>query len=197
MSFPYKTVLVVGATSGIGLALAEKLLSNGSHVIAVERRQENLDTLVQKHGKDKVSTVQFDITDLKGIPSFATSFAPSQYSHKTKANQATRVTKAHPSLDSVILNSGIQRPYDFTKPESINLENIDLEVTTNYTSYIHLLTAFLPHLQAQSHSSLIFTTSGLALSPITRCPNYCVTKAALHHLIPLPSARNSLLPTQD
>lgn len=27
------------------------------------------------------------------------------------------------------------------------------------------------------------TTSGLALVPITRCPNYCASKAALHHWI--------------
>jgi NADP-dependent 3-hydroxy acid dehydrogenase YdfG len=74
MSFPYKTVLVIGATSGIGLALSEKLVSNGSHVIAVGRRQENLDSLQQKHGKDKLSTYQFDITDLKGIPSFASTY---------------------------------------------------------------------------------------------------------------------------
>ena len=84
MSFPYKTVLVVGATSGIGLALAEKLISNGSHVIAVGRREENLDALVQKHGKEKISSVQFDITDLKAIPSFASSYVPSQ--HPLKAS---------------------------------------------------------------------------------------------------------------
>ncbi len=70
MQFQYKTVLVVGATSGIGLALAEKMIENGSHVIAVGRRQENLRSLVQKHGRERVSSVQFDITDLAGIPSF-------------------------------------------------------------------------------------------------------------------------------
>ena len=69
MAFIYQTVLVIGATSGIGLALAEKIVANGSHVIALGRRQENLDELVKKHGKDKVSTVKFDIADLNGIPS--------------------------------------------------------------------------------------------------------------------------------
>ena len=73
MYFPYKTVLVVGATSGIGLALSEKLIANGSYVIAVGRRQENLNSLVQKHGKDKVSSFQFDITNLVGIPDFVKS----------------------------------------------------------------------------------------------------------------------------
>lgn len=68
MPFTYKTVLVVGATSGIGLALTEKILANGSHVIALGRWQENLDELVKRHGKDKVSSVKFDIADLNSIP---------------------------------------------------------------------------------------------------------------------------------
>jgi NADP-dependent 3-hydroxy acid dehydrogenase YdfG len=71
MPFPYKNVLVVGATSGIGLALAERIIQNGSHVIALGRRQENLDALVAKHGNDKVSTVNFDIANLNGIPNLA------------------------------------------------------------------------------------------------------------------------------
>jgi NADP-dependent 3-hydroxy acid dehydrogenase YdfG len=73
MSFPYKTVLVLGATSGIGLALAEKLIENGSHVIAVGRRKENLESFVSKHGKEKASCIQFDITDLSSVPAFAES----------------------------------------------------------------------------------------------------------------------------
>ncbi|PQE06957.1 short-chain dehydrogenase oxidoreductase protein [Rutstroemia sp. NJR-2017a WRK4] len=167
MAFPYKTILVLGATSGIGLALAEKFIAHGAHVIAVGRRQENLDELVRKHGKEKVSAVAFDITRLGEIEGFVGS-----------------IIKSHPTLDSVFLNSGIQRGLDFTKPESIDLDNISLEMTTNYISYIHLAKYLLPHLQSLSTpTSLIFTTSGLALVPITRCGNYCASKAALHHLI--------------
>lgn len=70
LPFPYETVLVLGATSGIGLALAEKLVSNGSHVIAVGRRQENLHKLQEKHGKEKVSIYQFDVNELEKIPGF-------------------------------------------------------------------------------------------------------------------------------
>jgi NADP-dependent 3-hydroxy acid dehydrogenase YdfG len=68
MPFPYKTVLVIGATSGIGLALAEKMISVGAHVIVVGRRQENLDAFVQKHGGDRVSAMKFDIANLASIP---------------------------------------------------------------------------------------------------------------------------------
>jgi NADP-dependent 3-hydroxy acid dehydrogenase YdfG len=64
---------VIGATSGIGLALSEKMIENGSHVIAVGRRRESLDLFVQKHGKEKVSSFQFDITYLAGISDFVKS----------------------------------------------------------------------------------------------------------------------------
>jgi len=82
------------------------------------------------------------------------------------------------------MNSGMQRAIDFTRPDSINLATMDEEFLTNYTSFIHLTTHFLPFLQKQSvPSSLIYTTSGLALSPILRVPGYCASKAAWHHLI--------------
>lgn len=84
----------------------------------------------------------------------------------------------------IILNSGIQRGLDFSKPESIDLDSIDLEMKTNYFSYLHLIKAFLPFLQAkQNPTAIVFVTSGLALAPLTRCPNYCASKAALHSLI--------------
>lgn len=170
MTFSYKTVLVIGATSGIGLALAEKMIENGSHVIAVGRRQENLDSFIQKYGNDKASTIKFDITNLAAIPAFV-----------------EQVKKDHVDLDCVLLNSGIQRPLDFTNPEEINLDVVGEEFTTNYLSYIYLTTHLLPVLQRQSGngvpSSLIFVTSGLALIPILRCPGYCASKAAMHQLI--------------
>lgn len=63
MGFPYKTVLLVGATSGIGLALAERMIENGIFVIAVGRRKDRLDAFVSKHGSDKAAASQFDITE--------------------------------------------------------------------------------------------------------------------------------------
>ena len=73
---------------------------------------------------------------------------------------------------------------DFSKPETLDLDTIGLEMITNYTSYIHLLKVFLPHLIAsKKQTSVIATSSGLAMVPLYRCGNYCATKAALHQLI--------------
>ena len=75
MPFPYKRVLVIGATSGIGEALATKLIEEGSSVIVVGRRKDRLEEFVHKHGNDKAAAVPFDITDMDKIPSFVAKYA--------------------------------------------------------------------------------------------------------------------------
>lgn len=167
MSYAYNKTLVVGATSGIGWALAEKIVQNGKQVVIVGRRKERLDEFQQKYGSDKVHPIVFDISNLDEIAKFA-----------------QQVTSDHPDLDSVFLNAGIQRGFDFAKPETVDMSVLELEFRTNYLSYMYLTTAFTPFLQKQSEAtSFIYTTSGLALLPLPRCANYCASKAALHHMI--------------
>ncbi|OTB09482.1 hypothetical protein M426DRAFT_316031 [Hypoxylon sp. CI-4A] len=168
MPFPYKNVLLIGATAGIGLALAERMIENGIFVIGVGRRKERLDAFVAKHGSDKAAGSQFDITDFDKIESWAKG-----------------ITSKYPAIDAVILNSGIQRTLDFTKPQEIDLPRTLQELGTNYTSYLYLITYLLPHLQSQAPkpAGLVAVSSGLALVPLPRCGNYCATKAALHSLL--------------
>ncbi|KAF2493306.1 NAD(P)-binding protein [Lophium mytilinum] len=167
MSFHYNKILVIGATSGIGEAYAEKLIQDGKQVIVVGRRKDRLDPFVSKHGKEHVEAIQFDIKLLNQIPKFALD-----------------VTSTHPDLDCVLLNAGIQRAFDFSKPETVDLSILDEETLTNYTAFIHLTLAFIPHLQKQpGNTSLIYTSSGLALVPVARFLNYSASKAALHHFL--------------
>ncbi|KAH7396844.1 hypothetical protein DE146DRAFT_614993 [Phaeosphaeria sp. MPI-PUGE-AT-0046c] len=167
MSYAYGKTLVVGATSGIGWALAEKIVQDGKQVVIVGRRKERLDEFQQKHGSDKVHTIVFDISNLDEITRFAQT-----------------VTNDHPDLDSVFLNAGMQRGFDFSKPETVEMRVLELEFRTNYLSYMYLTTAFTPFLQKQEKAtSFIYTTSGLALLPLPRCANYSASKAALHHMI--------------
>lgn len=72
MSWPYKKVLIIGATSGIGEALAIRCINAGSNVIITGRRKERLAEFIHKYGKDKTSAVTLDVTELSKIPDFAT-----------------------------------------------------------------------------------------------------------------------------
>lgn len=67
MSFAYKKVLIIGATSGIGKALATKLVGNGTQVVISGRRKEKLDSFVQHHGAEKVKSKDFDIMQLDQV----------------------------------------------------------------------------------------------------------------------------------
>ncbi|KAL1976827.1 hypothetical protein VTN31DRAFT_3109 [Thermomyces dupontii] len=167
MAFPYKKVLILGATSGIGLAFAERLVQRGIFVIVTGRRKENLNNFVQKHGSDKAAAVPVDLTKLDALPGFAQT-----------------VKESHPDLDCVIFNSGIQRRSVFSEAEAINMDVIIQEMTVNYLSYLSLTKEFVPFFRPKENpTAFIYVTSGLALAPLLRCSNYCATKAALHHWI--------------
>lgn len=77
MPFQYSHVLMVGSISGIGAAMADRLVHEGVKVIAVGRRQDRLDEFVRRHGKDKASAVRFDIHERQNMDQFVSkSVAP-------------------------------------------------------------------------------------------------------------------------
>ncbi|KAJ5196586.1 Glucose/ribitol dehydrogenase [Penicillium cf. viridicatum] len=65
MAFPCKHVLLVGATSGIGRAMANRLIQAGIKVTVVGRRKQRLEEFVEKHGEEKASAMNYDGTQRK------------------------------------------------------------------------------------------------------------------------------------
>lgn len=96
MDITNSTVFIPGATSGIGLALAQRLQAAGSTVVIGGRRQSLLDSLAAEHG---FGTVQIDVSDAASIEAAAAS-----------------VLETHPSLDTLVTMSGIMRNEDLRSP---------------------------------------------------------------------------------
>lgn len=146
------------------------MVADNIFVIVIGRRKERLDAFVKEHGSDKAETSVFDITKMDRIPDYV-----------------AELTKKHPDLDLAFLNSGVQRPADFSKPESVDLDTIQEEILTNYTSQIALTKAFLPFLMARGAkgeaAGIAYTTSTLGLVPAPHVSNYSATKAAMHSFI--------------
>ncbi|KAI0702528.1 hypothetical protein BC835DRAFT_1321137 [Cytidiella melzeri] len=165
-----KCVLVIGATAGIGRALALAIhdLPSKPTVIVGGRRQERIDQLC-KNG-ERIEGVQVDATSGR---------------EELKAFVSGTIAK-YPQLDAVIFASGIQHPFNFSEPDKIDLDVLEAELTTNYTAVVTLTKFLMPHFLQLSDkgkpSFVVPITSNLALVPASHVPNYCATKAALHSL---------------
>jgi NAD(P)-dependent dehydrogenase (short-subunit alcohol dehydrogenase family) len=62
-----KVAVITGGNSGIGLATAQRFVSEGAYVFITGRRQNELDAAVRQIGEKKVSGVQSDVSNLADL----------------------------------------------------------------------------------------------------------------------------------
>lgn len=155
-----ETILITGATSGIGLGLAQRLHAQGHRLILTGRRQSLLDQATDAH--PRMTGYQNDITD------------PAQI-----ADLAARLAKDHPDLSTVVLNAGIMQPERLVTNQTPLTVAEDM-ITTNLLGPIRLTHALMPQLLAQPKAAIITVSSGLAFVPLAVTPTYSATKAAVH-----------------
>ena len=116
MPFPYTNVLITGATAGIGLALAERMIEKGVFVIAVGRRKDRLDALLAKHGADKIAVDNFDVSDVEAIPAWAKGWVVLLLSHVVSTmNFKCLLNEPKPVIQPII-------PY---QAESVNISMVN------------------------------------------------------------------------
>ncbi|WP_333873703.1 SDR family oxidoreductase [Methylobacter sp.] len=149
-----RTVLITGASSGIGRAIARNLLQQGHHVIGVSR-----DSGKFARQMDNFTPVQLDLSRLSDIP---------QKIHELE--------QAFPGIDAVVLCAGQGR---FGSVEEFSYSQIEDLMTLNFTSQAFLVKALLPALKRKDHSDLIFIGSEAALKGSRKGAMYCATKFAL------------------
>jgi NAD(P)-dependent dehydrogenase (short-subunit alcohol dehydrogenase family) len=58
-----KAAIITGGSSGIGLATAERFVSEGAYLFITGRRQSELDAAVKQIGKNNVTGVQGDVSN--------------------------------------------------------------------------------------------------------------------------------------
>ncbi|SDQ61539.1 Short-chain dehydrogenase involved in D-alanine esterification of teichoic acids [Curtobacterium sp. UNCCL20] len=158
MDITTSTVFIPGATSGLGLALAQRLQAAGSTVVIGGRRASRLASLREAFG---FGTVEVDVSDADSI-----------------AAAATTVLAEYPALDTLVTMSGIMRNEDLRSPDHID-DALDT-IQTNLVGTIRLIDAFLPHLLTRPSATVITVSSGLAFVPLTATPTYSATKAGVH-----------------
>ncbi|KAH8820694.1 hypothetical protein F5884DRAFT_58448 [Xylogone sp. PMI_703] len=163
MSQNFETILILGATSGIGEAFARRFHAQGKKVIAAGRRLERLQKL-QSELKG-LEIAQIDLLDFANLES-----------------KLSALTKKFPTLDTVFVMSGILNYLSFKDPSTSTNADIINEVGTNVTGPMLVSRLLVPHfLSLSKPAALVFISSGMAYIPIPLYPVYCPTKAAIHH----------------
>jgi short-subunit dehydrogenase involved in D-alanine esterification of teichoic acids len=67
-----------------------------------------------------------------------------------------RVVRSSPDIDCIFLNAGVQRRYNFSQPETVDLAKFNSEMNVNFSSFVALTHAFLPFLKSKkSQTGLI------------------------------------------
>jgi len=157
-----QTVLIIGATSGIGEGLARAIHAQGKRVIATGRRSSRLITLSQS--LPGLETASFDISDIASL-----------------ASHISALTTKYPDIDTVIISAAIQTLSNFANDTSPSVEMIEKEVATNVTAPMVICKTLVPFFLASKRPcSIVFLSSGFAYIPVHFFPVYCPTKAALH-----------------
>ena len=149
-----RTILVTGVSSGIGLAVAEKLLQQGHTVLGIARQANQV--LVEY--SDFVP-IALDLTQLDVL------------SQKIKELQYV-----HPGIDAVVFCAGKGQ---FGAIEQFSYQQIDALMTLNFTSQVYITKAVLPALKRKPQSDLIYIGSEAALKGSRNGALYCASKFAL------------------
>ncbi len=149
------TILLTGATSGIGSALLARLLDAGHTVLAPARRAAHLPARAGLH------PVTADLTDLAAIPVLA-----------------RRLCAEHAGLSVLINAAAVQHARPLTDPAS-RPEDLIEEAALNLAAPALLTQALLAHLLRQPSAAVVNLSSGLALFPKERGGLYSATKAGL------------------
>jgi len=130
-----KTVLVTGASSGIGRAIAIVCSQQGAKMVITGRNVERLNETLSLLTSDGHMAIVADITN------------------ETDLNQ---LVERVPKLDGFVSNAGIAQPLllQFTEKE-----NVDSVLNTNAISVIHLTRLLLQNKKLNKGASLVFTSS--------------------------------------
>ena len=150
-----KTILVTGASSGIGQAIAVSVSKMGASVIINGRNMAKLENTLLQMAGDKNSVVSADIT---------------------KSEEIDTLASAVPQLEGIVHCAGIGH----RMPAKMVTENdIDSVMKANFNGAVLLQAALLSKKKVKKDSSIVFIASKAAEYPSPGNAIYSASKGAL------------------
>jgi NAD(P)-dependent dehydrogenase (short-subunit alcohol dehydrogenase family) len=154
-----RSVWLIGASSGIGLATAQALHAAGARVVVSARKAELLQQFVDAHPGSEA--VVLDVSDAAAMV------------------QAAKYIQAQQGLDVVVYCAGY---YQAMRATAYSLTEMLRHQDINYTGALRMLDAVLPALLAQGHGHISLIASVAGFRGLPESLAYGPTKAALINL---------------
>ncbi|SPF77191.1 putative oxidoreductase [Aliiroseovarius pelagivivens] len=151
--FSGKTYWLVGASEGLGRALAKRLDEEGAHVILSARNAERLEQLRGELRNGQV--VPLDVTDIDAVRTAAASVGP---------------------LDGVIYNAGAYEPMratDWDSDAALRMSDV------NFTGALRVLGEVVPEFVSKAHGDITLVGSLAGYRGLPAAIGYGASKAAL------------------
>ncbi|MFD5699742.1 SDR family oxidoreductase [Streptomyces lasiicapitis] len=159
-----KVVLITGASSGIGEAIARRLAAVGHHVVLGARRVERLAALAKEIDAEGGSALPhtLDVTDPLSMRSFVQA-ALDRYGR----------------IDVLVNNAGVM---PLSRLDALRTEEWDRMIDVNLRGVLHGIAAVLPTMNGQGagHIVNVASVSGLRVDPTAAV--YSATKHAVRAL---------------
>ena len=161
--FDYKTVILSGASSGIGKGIAERLIKDhGCKVIGIARNEQRLINFKEELG-DKGNNFTYYTFDV---------------SQEEKWQElANTLEKENIKPDILINNAGILPKFD--KFDNYSIDEIRQAMEINFYSCIYSMQALLPLILKSDSAAVVNVASSAALCSLAGTSVYSASKAAL------------------
>jgi NADP-dependent 3-hydroxy acid dehydrogenase YdfG len=156
-----KVILITGASSGIGAAIARELATTGARLVLGARRTDRLEALAAeiRNGGGQAIIQRLDVTNRANVAAFADT-----------------ARQAFGRVDVIVNNAGIM---PLSLMASMKVDDWDRMVDVNIKGVLHGIAAVLPEMTARGSGHIINIASIGALSVSPTAAVYCATKYAV------------------
>lgn len=159
--FNARTVIVTGASLGIGAACARRFSEEGANVVLVARSRDRLDAFAATLPPDRTLAFVADVSE------------------RDQVNRMVAASvKRFGGIDVLVSNAGVFRSGGLA---ATSIEDWRLLMSTNLDSCFHCAQAALPHL-VRSRGNIVHLASVSGLGGDWGCIAYNATKGALVNL---------------
>lgn len=161
MSFKGKTVVITGASSGIGAASCIEFAKRGANLALVARRKEKLEELEKTLAEFGISTLvcECDVSDKSQVK-----------------KMGSQVMEKFGRIDVLVNNAGFAI---YGAVSDLTIEEIESQMQTNYFGMVYCTKIFLPKMLEQKSGHVVNVASVAASFGLPGIASYCASKFAM------------------